>query len=192
MPSPLVSWCQGDFSGQGSFIQILFTCNLCDLNSEWGLAAIVLCLACYSTAQREWVTKPVANPLDRSADSWLTCVLTGNLFYTLLQCAPQLQSSAVDPLSFAFQIRGKKIHFTWHVTAVTALKQDRIWWVASMLVDPQALELLPVHSSWLAVCFSKTHHQNPTDVSGWLHQEQCRAALVLYLLLGLFVCQSER
>lgn len=111
MPSLLVSWCQGDFSGQGSFIQILFTCNSCDLNPEWGLAAIVICQACYSTAQREWVTKPVANPLDRSADSWLTCVLTGNLFYTLLQCAPQLQSSAVDPLSFAFQIKGKKITF---------------------------------------------------------------------------------
>lgn len=41
------------------------------------------------------------------------------------------------------------------------LKQDRIWWVTSMLGDPQALELLPVHSSWLAVCFPKTHPSKP-------------------------------
>lgn len=166
MPSLLVSWCQGDFSGQGSFIQILFTCNSCDPSLEWELAPIVICQACYSTAQREWAAKSVANPLDRSADRFLTCLLTGDLFYTPLQCAPQPQSS--DLLSFAFQMKGKKIHFTWCVPAVTTLKQDRIWWVTSMLVDLQALELLP-HGSEFA--FQKLTHQNPAGVSGWLHQE---------------------
>lgn len=162
MPSLMVPWCQGDFSGQGSFIQILFTCNSCDPNLEWELAPIVICQACNSTSQREWAAKVMANPLDSSADRWLTCLLTGNLFYTLLQCAPQPQSSAVDLLSFAFQTKGKRIHFTWHVTAATTLKQDRIWWVTSMLVDLQTLELLlPVPSSWTAVCLSKTHPSKP-------------------------------
>lgn len=80
-------------------------------------------------------------------------------------------------LPFSKCFEGEEVALSLIITAVTTSKQHRIWWVTSMLVGVQALELLPVYTSQFAVYFSKTDSGNRAVVSGWLHQEWCSAEL---------------
>lgn len=90
-------------------------------------------------------------------DDWRVC-WQGTCFTC---CCNRLLSYRAAFLTLLSKWRGRKHILPDMLLLSLPSNKAEIRWVTSVLVDLQALELLPVHSSRLAVCFSKTHPSNP-------------------------------